>query len=493
MRSADERSPEGIEIKALRKSDAGIARQIALLGGSVWGGKENEPELAKSTAALEKETANLDADTKVLLVASRSGELIGFCRFVRDQKALSRWWLAGIEVRPTDRRRGIGRSLVAAGIEYARGRGCVLLQSEAHVDNGTSISFHEAVGFSNDGPFTALDGDEKMAFSLPLEEPPFEVVPLRAGHLPDAAALFTAGYRAARRREPLLPARHEDAQTILPKLQQLAEIQPGVAAFRSGRLVGFLLGQGLPDFRGHRSIYVPEWAHAAAGADREETCRAMYAALSPDWLADGCFSHLTTTFACDREATEAWFRLGFGMIAVDAIRDLGPVAGVAADVDIRRAGMEDADDVLRFARGIQRHMAETPMFVAGIELVEMETIRRRLADPAQAIFLACRNKEPAAFIHIGPANPSAAYVVQDEKTASIRGLFTKPSHRGKGIGTALLTRAIDRARSAGYGRCAVDFEPQNIPGSRFWLTHFRPVCYSMIRHVDEQIGARRRA
>ena len=172
MRLADERTPEHIEIRALRKSDAGIAREITLLRASVWGGNENEGELAKSTAALEKEIANLDADTKVLLVANRSGELIGFCRALRDQKAPSQWWLAGIDVRPGDRRRGIGRSLVREGIAYARTRGCVVLRSETHVDNGTSIGFHEALGFSNDGPFTALDGDKKVAFSLPLDELP---------------------------------------------------------------------------------------------------------------------------------------------------------------------------------------------------------------------------------------------------------------------------------------------------------------------------------
>jgi hypothetical protein len=34
----------------------------------------------------------------------------------------------------------------------------------------------------------------------------------------------------------------------------------------------------------------------------------------------------------------------------------------------------------------------------------------------------------------------------------------------------------------------VDFEPQNIPAAHFWLKHFQPVCYSLIRHVDERIA-----
>jgi hypothetical protein len=28
----------------------------------------------------------------------------------------------------------------------------------------------------------------------------------------------------------------------------------------------------------------------------------------------------------------------------------------------------------------------------------------------------------------------------------------------------------------------------NILAARFWLRHFRPVCYTLVRHVDERIA-----
>jgi hypothetical protein len=31
----------------------------------------------------------------------------------------------------------------------------------------------------------------------------------------------------------------------------------------------------------------------------------------------------------------------------------------------------------------------------------------------------------------------------------------------------------------------VDFEAANVAASRFWLRHFSPVCYSLIRHVAD--------
>ena len=64
----------------------------------------------------------------------------------------------------------------------------------------------------------------------------------------------------------------------------------------------------------------------------------------------------------------------------------------------------------------------------------------------------------------------------------------KADHRGKGIGSSLLDRYIQAARSEGYLRCAVDFETMNLLGSRFWLKQgFNPVCFSLLRQVDEAV------
>lgn len=68
---------------------------------------------------------------------------------------------------------------------------------------------------------------------------------------------------------------------------------------------------------------------------------------------------------------------------------------------------------------------------------------------------------------VGPANPDAAFVIQDKRIASIHAAFTEEKHRGQGIGKVLLNKSIEWASSMGYEICAVDFEPENIDGSRF--------------------------
>ena len=90
---------------------------------------------------------------------------------------------------------------------------------------------------------------------------------------------------------------------------------------------------------------------------------------------------------------------------------------------------------------------------------------------------------------LGPANEDVCTLIVDEQTTSIYGAFTKENVRGKGVATALLNHALERAREAGYRRCAVDFESMNLEGARFWLRYFSPVCFSLLRHIDARLTA----
>jgi GNAT superfamily N-acetyltransferase len=252
-------------------------------------------------------------------------------------------------------------------------------------------------------------------------------------------------------------------------------------------------------------VYSPEWANAVDGEDGGETYREMYAHLSAGWAADGCVIHAITLLAHDRQAMDAWHWLGFGLEAVDAIRDLTPPlsppvggmkgGGSEADIEIRRAGLEDIEQAVMLDQALHRHLVTAPIFVieehapplSPPTLGGMKGGEQWLANSANALWLACRDGEAVACMGLEPSNPTACYIIRDEKTISITSAFTRESQRNKGIATALLNHSLAWARSVGYDRCAVDFEPQNIPAVRFWLRHFQPVCYSLIRHIDERV------
>jgi GNAT superfamily N-acetyltransferase len=316
------------------------------------------------------------------------------------------------------------------------------------------------------------------------------IVPLEDKHLEDAAALVCARYRALRQHAPLMPARYEAVAAILPLLHNLPGRAPGVAAIRGSRLVGFLGAFVLPRFQGQRSAYSPEWGNAADPAanagDSRRIYEEMYTQVAARWVAAGCPTHLVGSMAHERDTLETWHWLGFGLCAADAVRDLTPVRGAAADVEIRRARLEDAKTMAALDLALHRHIAAAPTFLFDEEEgEELACHQKWLADPANALWLAYDGAEPVACMGQGPASPEACDLIADEGTTSIVTAFTQPRVRGQGIAVALLNRVLAWGQAEGYERCAVDFEPMNTLAARFWTRCFQLVCLYQMRYVGE--------
>jgi GNAT superfamily N-acetyltransferase len=314
-----------------------------------------------------------------------------------------------------------------------------------------------------------------------------KITSLTDEHLEDAAALVSNRFSHLRKQEPLLPARYTEVSVLLPLLRSIsATTEHGVAAIRGGRLVGFLTGWLLPSFRGKRSTFSPEWANAADLDDSQLIYEEMYSHLAAEWVADKYVAHYISIFSNDGEALRAFHWMGFGMAAVDAIRSLETIPTIHKDVDIRLADLQDLEDVLTMDKALWQHIKGTPDFLLS-ERKERSYYEESIKESEKSIWLAYYNDEPMAFMNLGPANDDVCTIIVDQKTTSIYGAFTKENGRGKGIATALLNHALEFARAAGYQRCAVDFESMNLAGTRFWLKHFRPVCFSLFRPIDDRL------
>jgi GNAT superfamily N-acetyltransferase len=315
-----------------------------------------------------------------------------------------------------------------------------------------------------------------------------QLVPLEEKHLDDAAALVALRYRALRRVATPLPSHFEEQEQVLAVIKEIVRQAPGTVALHKGRLVGFLSGWLLPHFRGQRALYSPEWANAANPADSRHIYEAMYASLAAQWVANGCFTHVISLFAHDHAGLEGWQWLGFGLAAVDAIRDLRPVGETSEGITLRGATLDDIETAIQLGEGLQRHLAAPPTFLPFVERQGRHYYEEWLAQPGHRLWLAYHGNEPIACLGQRPANPDACAIVSDNATTSIIRAYTKPAARGHGVATALLNQALTWARNEGYARCAVDFEPMNLLAVRFWLRHFQPVSLSLIRQVDQRIA-----
>jgi len=313
-----------------------------------------------------------------------------------------------------------------------------------------------------------------------------QITSLQQEHLEDAAALVSARYKTLRERMPLLPPRYEDAGTILSLLRSLTGEAAGVVALRGSRLVGFLSGFVLSSFLGKRSVYSPEWANGAELGESRRVYEEMYARLSARWVADGCFLHAVTMLKHDRAGIEGWQWLGFGLAAVDGVRELKPVQGAAVEVEVRQARVEDVAEVAALGEALERHLAAAPTFWPH----EPQDYEAWLRDPAHTLWLAYEGGEAVGCLGLEPGHTGGCDVVQDEQTITVASAFTQEEARGRGIATALLNRALEWAQAAGYVRCATDFEAMNVVAARFWMRWFEPVCYSLIRWIDERVGGK---
>jgi len=330
-----------------------------------------------------------------------------------------------------------------------------------------------------------------------------QIEPFTESQLDAAATLLVARYRADREREPALSARFEGVSAVRDELKDLlaAPGTTGVVALRNSSLAGYLIGRVelLSDPLSVRALIDPPRmgrvvSHAVSrdgGTDAyRDTYRELYAAIAPGWLAAGCFSHHIGVRAADQPALDAWFSLGFGQSSTHGLRDTGPVAEQAGGtVQIRQAGPGDLDAVFDQRRALFRYLAGPPMYAPYFpetETNQREDTATMLRAEANVCWLAERDGRVAGMMLLGSPTWRA---VGPERCIFLYDGYAEASDRGRGVGTALLARAMAGARAQGYDWCLLNFVAGNLLGARFWLgSGFRPLTYFLERRLDERIA-----
>jgi len=322
----------------------------------------------------------------------------------------------------------------------------------------------------------------------------WHTAPLTEKHVGAAAALFCGRYELLCQEVPALAGRYRDPAEVAPLLADLLAAGPALGAFGpEGRLVGYLGGRMLPQFLGQqRGVYVPEWAHgvAADAPGREDVYRQLYAAAAATWVARSHLNHAVTILAGDEATRRAWFWSGFGLAVVDAVRDLKtPLTAICDEsLTIRPALQDDVPALLPLYIAHQAYYRRSPMFVPKAPFGGAAELVEALANPKRLIWLAADvDGQVLGFMQQRADATDACTIVRDPKTLACDGAYVLPAARRRGTAAALLQQMVSWARRRGFTRLALDFEVTNLPGGRFWLRHFTPVCYSLARRVDDRI------
>ena len=93
----------------------------------------------------------------------------------------------------------------------------------------------------------------------------------------------------------------------------------------------------------------------------------LYAAAGERWVSEGKTHHYVVLPAMRADWVESWFRLGFGLQHVHAVREPGDGPGSAESehLQVRLAEHRDLDSLAELELVLPAHHAGSPMFAAG--------------------------------------------------------------------------------------------------------------------------------
>ncbi len=311
---------------------------------------------------------------------------------------------------------------------------------------------------------------------------------MEAMHAEQAAEIFVHQYQKARNQYPLLPDKYEEKEVVSRLLKDMLMSNEGVVAIAEGEVIGYLAGFKIAEFKSSNcGVYTPEWAHGASGENADAVFEKMYAAISSRWLQDGCIVHAITALGNEQKRIDQLFWNGYGMHVVDGVREVQAVGEAEQEgIHIRNGHPGDAGQLVDLLDEHETYLASAPIFLPQRNKYTREAILSWFDHPDLTVTVAEREGVIVAIMNTESGADNACTIVRDRQTLAIKETHTMAAFRGLGIGKALLHHVERYASNNGYERLSVDFESANQSARTFWMTHFRPVCYSLIRYLDDR-------
>jgi len=314
----------------------------------------------------------------------------------------------------------------------------------------------------------------------------YDVVQFTQNHLEPAVKLFVEGYRKERDSSPLLPSRVIDEPECIHSSLNSLVANPGIALLHRGQLVAFMLTGFQFPFKGQKAVLVPEYCHASILSDREELYQIMYMRLAGEWIESHIHLHLIAHFAHDTTLQASLYRLGFGAIVAEELRDFSEVQDVR-EVDI----VEEAEvgRLLDIDIESSHYYRGAPIFILkSTGRSEHLTALESAARQGDTFFVYYEHNEPCAYLSVGESvTEEEGFLLRGTNTAQIKSAYARQHVRRTGIGKALLQSAIDWSKEHGYERLFVEHETANYFGGNFWSQYFTPYLYASMRYIDNAI------
>jgi ribosomal protein S18 acetylase RimI-like enzyme len=320
--------------------------------------------------------------------------------------------------------------------------------------------------------------------------PALEIQPFLDEHLGDAAELLAARHARHRAAEPLLSDRWSEATAAAEELKRVwsAANASGAAAFRGGRMVGYLMGAPREDPVWGDNIWVEAPGHAVEEA---EAVRDLYGHAAGRWVEEGRPRHYALVPASDQDLLGAWWRLSFGKQHAHGVREVPAEArpSIPDGFEIRDPDVAEIEALIDIDLALPEHQRKSPVFGGGRAYTREDSRAEwleTLAGDSEKILIGAHEGRAVACWAIVSTVRSGEHrgLLAPDNACFLGFAATLPDSRGSGIGVALTDAALAWAAGEGFGSMITDWRETNLLSSRFWPRRgFRTTFFRLYRSI----------
>lgn len=310
-----------------------------------------------------------------------------------------------------------------------------------------------------------------------------QTVDFSPGHVEATMRLAKQNYEEERASVPTLPSLDS-----APDLRPFAENGLGAAAFEGSEMVGFL--GCFPPFRnafglsGVTGVFSPLGANGSIRENRAKIYACLYQAAGEKWVRAGASSHAVCLYAHDRQAQEQFYRYGFGLRCMDAVRGMDEITARPCDgYSFHRLSPEDVPKVLPLEHLLCESYADSPFFMYREKPGEAEFLEEYRGFHS-TYFTAEHQGRTVAFIRA--ELDGETFIQHTPGYLHIKGAYCLEEHRGKGLHQHLLNLLTRDLKAKGYTRLGVDFESFNPSAQGFWQKYFSAYTHGLVRRIDDR-------
>lgn len=274
----------------------------------------------------------------------------------------------------------------------------------------------------------------------------------------------------------------------VPGLERYAKNGMGVAAFKNGRMAGYLTcNAGIENFFGTSpGAYSPVFAHGTTEEDKPYIYSLMYQQAAKKWVGEGLLSHVISIYAADTDVLQGFVWNGFGYRTVDGIMDPLSVSIPAKRPDMKylELPVERYGEILENQNRLIRHLNQSPCFIPYKEMTSGqfdEAVNRQ-----KARFFAALDGDKVIG-HIKLSEGGESFIGDHGSVINICGAYMAEDYRGGGIYDHLLSYTVAKMADEGYSAVGVDCESFNPTARGFWLKYFTPIIFGLTRRIDERM------